>query len=140
MIAECLAPDATAVDLALLPYQARARLLVGRHFRYALAAEIEGLLAHAAAATAAQRRPASVWTVDLRVHEVRDAASTLRLLANELQAPGTPRAQGVALALLLMRDGRSPLYSSRATGDLQLAAELAARALTAPVEPGRGLL
>jgi hypothetical protein len=119
--------------------EARGRLLVRRSFRCTLAGQIEGVLFFAADSTAAGE-PGTVWAADIQPHEVREASPSLRLIVAGLQQSTPPRAQGVALALLLLRDGRSPLYGSRAPGELKLAAEVTALALTSPVACARGLV
>jgi hypothetical protein len=112
---------------------------VRRSFRRALAEQIEGVLALAADPTAAGA-PSTIWAVDIQLDEVREASRSLRLIVAGLQESTPPRAQGVALALLLLRDGRSPLYGSQASGELRLAAEVTALALTSPVGWARGLV
>jgi hypothetical protein len=136
MIAEGADPDALGADPSSRPRcEARARLLVRRSFRLALVTEFEDVLAHAAGATGADRPPSPVWAVDIDFDWVRAADMPLRLIVAGLRAEKPPRAQGVALALLLLRDGRSPLYRGQASGGLTSAAELAGRALTVPVAP-----
>jgi hypothetical protein len=134
MIAEGSELQASALDAAWRRRcEARERVLVRRHLRHALAAELEDLLALAAGETLANRPLRTAWTVDLDVAEILEASESLRLLVARLKAPGRPRAQGVAQALMLLRDGRSPLYAAHGAGDLKRAAELAARALELPL-------
>jgi hypothetical protein len=133
MIAEGSELQATALDAAWRRRcEARERVLVRRHLRHALAAELEDLLALAAGETLANRPLRTAWTVDLDTAEILEASESLRLLVARLKAPARPRAQGVAQALMLLRDGRSPLYDAHAAGDLKRAAESAARALESP--------
>lgn len=133
MLAEGVEADVLPADPALRQRcEARGRLLVRRSYRRTLATEIEGVMALASDPRAA---PASstVWAVDLQLGEVREASSSLRLIVSALRETRPPRAQGVALASLLLRDGRSPLYRGRAPGELKLAAEATALALTSPI-------
>lgn len=112
--------------------EARARLLVRRSFRFALAQEIDDIIRLAASPQAADPSPPTVWTADIQLEEVRDSAEALRLVVGALRTHGPPEVQGIALALLLLRDGHSPLNDRWAHGDLRLAAEAAARALATP--------
>jgi hypothetical protein len=139
ILAEGLEPDARRTDpVSRQRCEARAQLLVRRSFRRALASEIEGVLAFAADFTA-KGAPSTVSAVDVQLDELREATPSLRLIVAGLEEPTPPRAQGVALALLLLRDGRSPLYGSRAPGELKLAAQATALALASPVSWARGL-
>jgi hypothetical protein len=72
--------------------------------------EIEALieLAEAASVGASSQTPLSL--VDLRIEEVRAARSRLSGVAVALRSGEPPVARGVALANLLVRHGRSPLY------------------------------
>jgi len=133
MLAEGAEADVLPADSALRQRcEARGRLLVRRSYRRTLATEIEGVIALASDPRAAPAL-STVWAVDLQLGEVREASSSLWLIVSALQETRPPRAQGVALASLLLRDGRSPLYRGRAPGELKLAAEATALALTSPM-------
>jgi hypothetical protein len=139
MLAEGAEPDALADPVSHRRCQARARLLVRRSFRVTLAAQIEGVLALAADSTAIAA-PSTVWAVDIQLEELCEASPSLRLIGAALRQSTPPRVQGVALALLLLRDGRSPLYGGCAPGELKLAAQATALALASPVSWARGVV
>jgi len=101
-------------------------------FRLTLAAQIEDVLLLAAEPIAGAA-PSALWAVDVQLEQLREAGTSLRQIVAGLRQSSPPRAQGVALALLLLRDGRSPLYAGRAPGELKLAAQATALALAAPV-------
>lgn len=138
MLAEGVESDALVEPVSRQRCEARSRLLVRRSFRCTLAAQIAGILALLADSTAVGA-PSTVSAVDIQLDELREASPSLRLIVAGLQGSTAPRAQGVALALLLVRDGRSPLYASRAPGELKLAAQATALALASPVSWARGL-
>jgi hypothetical protein len=132
MLAEGVEPDELSDPASRQRCQARARLLVRRSFRLTLAAQIEGVLALATDSTA-RAASSAVWAVDIQFEQLLEASPIVRQIVAGLQQSTPPRAQGVALALLLLRDGRSPLYARRAPGELKLAAQATALALAAPV-------
>jgi hypothetical protein len=109
--------------------EARARQLVGSRYRSALASEIEALIELAGAASVGASSPPTLSLVDLQIDEVRAARSQLSKVAEALRSADPPVARGVALATLLVRDGRSPLYVENAPDDVQLAATATAAAL-----------
>jgi len=129
ILAEGIEPDTPATRRLC---EARARLLARQSFRFALAQEIEDVLRLAAIPQAPDPSLRTVWTVDIQLDEVRHASEILQQLATALRARTPPETQGIALAWLLLRDGLSPLYERRASGDLKLAAEAVARALATP--------
>jgi hypothetical protein len=61
---------------------------------------------------------------------VRAAASELRALARALRSADAPGARGVAMAVLLVRHGQSPLYVGYGPNDVALAAKATRVALT----------
>ena len=126
ILAEGIEPDSPATRRLC---EARARLLARQGFRFTLAQEIEGIVDLAAIPQATDPSLRTVWTVDIQLDEVRQASEILQQLARALRASTPPETQGIALASLLLRDGLSPLYDRRASGDLRLAAEAVARAL-----------
>jgi hypothetical protein len=136
-LAEGPDPGALAHAVSRRRCEARARLLVGRGFRRSLAAQIEEVLALVADPGVA-RAPSAVWSVDIPLEQLRRASPSMRRIVARLADAKPPRAQGVALAVLLLRDGRSPLYGSRAAGELELAAQTTALSLTCPVTWPRG--
>jgi hypothetical protein len=130
---ELLATGLKPCELGLDPAmgdlcQTRARLLRRRSFRLILAQELEDVLRLAGAGAAAD----PIWTIDLQLDQVREATAALQQVIAALRSREPPEAHGIALAVLLLRDGRSPLYDRRAHGGLRLAAEAAAHALVAP--------
>jgi hypothetical protein len=98
---------------------------VDHHDRLAREALIE--LAGAGLVGASSQTPLSL--VDLRTEEVRAASSQLSGVAVALRSGEPPVARGVALANLLVRHGRSPLYVENAPNDVQLAAAATTAAL-----------
>ena len=106
MLADGIEPGALADPVSRRRCQARARLLTRQSFRRTLAAQIEEVLALVADSSALS----TVWAVDVQLEQLREARASLRLIVGRLEESTPPRAQGVALAVLLLRDGRSPLY------------------------------
>jgi hypothetical protein len=137
ILAESPDPGVLADSVSRRRCDARARLLVGRGFRHSLAAQIEEVLALVSGPGVAGT-PSAVWSVDISLDELRRASPSMRLIVSRLEDAKPPRAQGVALAVLLLRDGRSPLYGSRAVGELELAAQATALSLASPVTRARG--
>jgi hypothetical protein len=132
MLAEGVRPDELTDVASRQRCEARARLLERRSFRLTLAAQIEDVL-RLAAEPRARAASSAVWAVDVQLEQLREAGASLQQIVAGLRQSSPPRAQGVALALLLLRHGRSPLYAGRAPGELELAAQATARALAAPV-------
>ena len=124
LIADGIAPSSCRLC------EVRSRQLVKRGRRAAIAAEIEERVEQAAAGSFGGFVQPSILLVDLRLAEVRAAASELRALARALRSADPPRARGIAMALLLVRHGQSPLYVGYGTNDVFLAANAARVALT----------
>ena len=124
--------EATAPGLC----EVRARQLVKVGRRVAIAGQIEACVEMAETVRRSSRRPASVWLVDLRMAEVRATAAALIALADALRSaePAAPR--GVAMAMLLLRDGDSPLYVAYGPADIANAANAARIALRAGAVAG----
>ena len=120
--------------------EARAQILKRHRFRFALAQELEDILQLAEPTETADPPQRTPWTVDIQIAEVRNAADALGQIIAGLRARKEPDAHGISLALLLLRDGRSPLYDRHASGALRPAAERAVRALAAasPSAPHAG--
>ena len=108
--------------------QARARQLVKKSRRSALASEIDALI-NVVDEPAVGGPTNPLWLVSLRVEEVRGARTRLCTLALLLRSIEHPTARGVALAMLLVRDGRSPLFVRYGPADLERAAEATIAAL-----------
>lgn len=139
LIADGLPRSAPGIDPATRRLcEARARQLVRRDQRVALALQIERILALAASDAAPGGSRREIWAIDLRLADVRDAGRALEQIAGALRAPESPPARGVARAALLVRDGRSPLYVFSGPHDLRLAAEATVRALTAADDEADG--
>jgi hypothetical protein len=111
--------------------EARARQLVKLRRRVAIAAQIETCVEAAATDLGVSRRRTSVWLADLRETEVRAAAAELLELACALRSRHRVEPRGVAMAMLLIRDGESPLYVAGGS-DIAQAANAARAALSAP--------
>jgi len=110
--------------------QARARQLVKASRRAALAAELETLIELAGEESQRGRSQTPLSIMDLRVAAVRTARRELLELAHALRSAERPEARGVALAMLLVRHGQSPLYVDYGPDDVALAAKVAMTALT----------
>jgi hypothetical protein len=108
----------------------RSRQLVKASRRVALAAQIEALVELAGAAPVSGTRRMPVWLVDLRVAEVRGAGPELRDLARALRSADALSARGVAMAMLLVRHGESPLYVDYGPGELVRAVQATTAVLT----------
>jgi hypothetical protein len=124
--------EATAPELC----EARARQLVKVGRRVALAGQIEACVEMAQTNLRRSQRPASVWLVDLRAAEVRAAAAALIALAGTLRSAEPAEARGVAMAMLLVRDGESPLYVAHGPDDIVKAVNAARVALGAGAVAG----
>lgn len=109
--------------------EVRARQLVKIGRRVAIAGQIEACVETAETVLRSSRRPASVWLVDLRAAEVRAAAVELVGLAGALRSAEPAEARGAAMAMLLVRDGESPLYVASGPDDIANAANAARIAL-----------
>lgn len=112
--------------------EARARQLENVRRRVAIAAQIETCVEAAATDLRGSRPRTSVWLADLRQAEVLAAAPELLDLACALRSPDRVAPRGVAMAMLLIRDGESPLYVAGGQGDIAQAANAARDALSAP--------
>ncbi|HLH66221.1 MAG TPA: hypothetical protein VKV27_11000 [Solirubrobacteraceae bacterium] len=117
-LASGASPDAQA-ELSL-----RARELIGRSSRAAIAREIERVLRDARWPPA----PARMCVLPCR-RQVLAAEPVLRELARMLIAPAPVDVRGVAQARMLVRDGAGPVYSPAAEGRLQELAQAAIDAL-----------
>lgn len=111
--------------------EVRARQLVRGRRRVAIAAQIETCVEMAAIEAGGSRRHTSVWLVDLPAAEVRAAATELLDLATALRSAEPAEPRGVAMAMLLVRDGESPLYVADGPGEIAKAANAARMALSA---------
>jgi hypothetical protein len=94
-----------------------------------LASEIEGTIELAERSGGGVSLNISPWLADLRIAEIRAARSRLWAVAQALRSAESPQPRGVALATLLVRDGRSPLYVRHGPRDVELAAEATLAAL-----------
>lgn len=107
-LADGASPDST-VPLAL-----RAQMLVSARTRRDLARGAQRVLATAIQVPAADRRPQLPAAGRLRApicrDRVRDSSEELGDLIRRLLAGGPVAARGVALASVLLSDGRGPLY------------------------------
>jgi hypothetical protein len=110
--------------------EARARQLVKAGRRAAVAAEIEACVELAGAGLLSDPSQISGWLVDLRVAQVGAAGRDLLELARALRSAERPKARGVAMAMLLVRHGQSPLYVGDGPNDIALAANAAQMALS----------
>ena len=124
--------EATAPELC----EARARQLVKVGRRAALAGQIEACVEMAETDLRRSQRPASVWLVDLRAAEVRAATAALVALAGTLRSAEPVQPRGVAMAMLLVRDGESPLYVAHGPDDIVNAVNAARVALRAGAVAG----
>jgi hypothetical protein len=124
--------EATAPELC----EVRARQLVKVGRRVALTGQIEACVEVAETDLCRSRRPASVWLVDLRAAEVRAAAAELVDLAGTLRSAEPAEPRGVAMVMLLVRDGESPLYVAHGPDDIVNAVNAARVALRAGAVAG----
>lgn len=118
VLASGVSPD-SSVPLAL-----HARRLGLASTRSTLARRLAGVLHEVA-------RPAALISAPLPVcrRKVALARPELLALADRLAAAGAVSVGGLARTRLLLRDGRSPLYSRPGADDLAVAAETALRSL-----------
>jgi hypothetical protein len=122
LIADGIDPGGSGV------HASRVRQIVDRRSRERLALELEAIIETAATVPASARQlPPSL--IDLRLTEISAAQHRLRALAQALRDAYPPTARGVALTMLLIHHGRSPLYVDYAPGDVTLAAEMTIAAL-----------
>jgi hypothetical protein len=124
--------EATAPELC----EVRAGQLVKVGRRVVLASQIEACVEMAETDLRRSRRPPSVWLVDLRAAEVRAAAGELVDLAGTLRSAEPAEPRGVAMAILLVRDGESPLYVAHGPDDIVKAVNAARTALRAGAVAG----
>ena len=117
--------EATASELC----EVRARQIVKVGRRVAIAGQIEACVEMAGTVLHCSRRPVSVWAVDLRAAQVRAAAAELLDLAGTLRSAEPAEPRGVAMAMLLVRDGESPLYVAHGPDDIVKALNAARAAL-----------
>lgn len=115
--------------------EARGRQLVQARRRAAVATEIETCIEMARSGALSGSSQMPVLLVDLRVAEVCAADHALMALARALRSAERPEARGVAMAMLLVRHGQSPLFVAHGPNDVASAANAAQRALTGP--PGK---
>jgi hypothetical protein len=108
--------------------QERARQLMKKSRRAALAAEIDAIV-NVVGESRSGDPPSPLWLASLRVEEVRAARTQLSAVALLLRSIEQPAARGVALAMLLVRDGRSPLFVRYGPADVKQAADATTSAL-----------
>ncbi len=105
----------TAADTHRLR-QVRARQLTSPHWRAKLATLWEDLLRRCAAGTAPSARAA---TIPVQQRHIVAAAPHIRRLTSALRAPAPVAVRGVAMASLLLTDGRGPVYNPAAANRLE---------------------